>query len=276
MHQLYSRTLAIVKKLAALFVLCLCASGAHAQCSFSSYLGFQIPIAGAMANWAPCLNGDLTLIDSILGGTAILLPASTTPSVAGFTNWITANTGAVTITNFTSGFPGQRIVLLCGASDTYTALASNATLALISNWSCASAKSLTLVLIGTVWTETTRSILSASGPQYAKLRCEPGLGDGLNAVPAGTYLESTCYNDSAVTWTITGIKCFTDNNGSSTLNAAGNTLGALLTGAVTCTNSFASGTQSANVLLTSGDYIKFTFVSDGTSKQSTFVVSMTQ
>lgn len=112
--------------------------------------------------------------------------------------------------------------------------------------------------------------------QYAKLRCESGLGDGLNAVTAGTYLQSFCYNDSGVTWTITGIKCFTDNSGTSTLNAAGNTLGALLTGAVTCSSAFAAGTQSANVALTSGDYIKFTFVADGTSKQTTWVVSMTQ
>jgi hypothetical protein len=112
--------------------------------------------------------------------------------------------------------------------------------------------------------------------QYTKLRCEPGLGDGLNAITAGTYLQSTCYNDSGVTWTITGIKCFTDNSGTSTLNAAGNTLGALLTGAVTCSSAFAAGTQSANVALTSGDYIKFTFVADGTSKQTTWVVSMTQ
>ena len=102
-----------------------------------------------------------------------------------------------------------------------------------------------------------------------------GFGDGLNAIPAGTYLQTTCRNDTGVTVTITGLKCFTDNNGTSTLNASGNTLGALLTGAVTCTNSYASGTQSANVALTSGDYIKFTFVADGTSKQTDFVVSGT-
>lgn len=113
------------------------------------------------------------------------------------------------------------------------------------------------------------------GTQYTKLVCEPGLGDGLNAIAAGTYLESTCYNNSGVTWTIAGIKCYTDA-GTSTLNAAGNTLGALLSGAITCTSAFAAGTQSANVLLTSGDYIKFTFVADGTAKQSTWVVSMTQ
>ena len=109
--------------------------------------------------------------------------------------------------------------------------------------------------------------------QYKTWSCEPGLGDGLNAITAGTYLQSTCWNKTGATVTLTGVGCFTDNAGSSTLNAAGNTLGALLTGAVTCTSSLASGTQSSNVLLTNGDYIKFTFVADGTSKQTTFVVT---
>lgn len=112
--------------------------------------------------------------------------------------------------------------------------------------------------------------------QYTKLRCSPGLGDGLNAIAAGTYLQTTCYNDSGVTWTITGVKCFTDNNGTSTLNATDNAANALLTGAVSCTNSFAAGTQSATTTIASGGYIKFTFVSDGASKQTTWVVSMTQ
>jgi hypothetical protein len=112
--------------------------------------------------------------------------------------------------------------------------------------------------------------------QYTKLRCETGLGDGLNAMAAGTYLQSFCFNDSGVTWTITGIKCYVDGGSSSTLNASGNTLGSLLTGAISCSTSFASGTQTANVLLTSGDYIKFTFVADGTAKQSSWVVSMSQ
>lgn len=112
--------------------------------------------------------------------------------------------------------------------------------------------------------------------QYTKLRCESGLGDGLNAVTAGTYLQSTCYNDSGVTWTITGIKCFTDNNGTSTLNATNSAAAGLLTGAVTCTNAFAAGSQSATTTLANGDYVKFTFVADGTSKQTTWVVSFTQ
>ena len=117
--------------------------------------------------------------------------------------------------------------------------------------------------------------LTAVPTQYTKWECEPGLGDGLNAIPAGTYLQSTCYNGTGVTVTLTGLKCYIDGGSSSTLNAAGNTLGALLTGAVTCSTSFASGMQSANVALTAGDYIKFTFVGDGTAKQTTFVVTGT-
>ena len=112
--------------------------------------------------------------------------------------------------------------------------------------------------------------------QYSKGSCQGGLGDGLNAIPAGTYLQTFCFNDSGVTRTITGIKCYIDGGSSSTLNAAGNTLGALLTGAVTCSTAFAAGTQSANVALTSTDYVKFTFVADGTAKQMTYVVTYTE
>lgn len=111
--------------------------------------------------------------------------------------------------------------------------------------------------------------------QYTKLRCEPGLGDGLNAIPAGTYLQSTCYNDSGVTWTITGVKCFSDA-GTPTLNATNGSGTGLLTGAITCTTAFAAGTQSGTTTIASGDFIKFTYVSAGVATQTTWVVSITQ
>jgi len=114
------------------------------------------------------------------------------------------------------------------------------------------------------------------GAQYQKLRCESGLGDGYNAISAETYLQTFCYNDSGVTWTITGIKCFTDNSGSSTLSATDNLANALLTGAITCSSGFAAGTQSGTTTISSGGYIKFAFAADGTSKQTTWVVSFTQ
>jgi hypothetical protein len=106
--------------------------------------------------------------------------------------------------------------------------------------------------------------------------CQTGLGDGLNAISSATYLQTFCYNDSGVTWTITGIKCFTDNSGSSTLAATDNSANALLTGPITCASTFVGGTQSAHVTIPSGGYIKFTFAADGTSTQTTWVVSLTQ
>lgn len=129
---------------------------------------------------------------------------------------------------------------------------------------------------GPVTTTGTISLLT----QYTKNSCQTGLGDGLNAIPAGTYIQFFCVNDSGVTRTITGIHCWTDNAGSSTLAVANNAGTALLTGAVTCNNTKtgggAAGTQSATVTLASNDAATFTFVADGTTKQTTFTVSATQ
>ena len=111
--------------------------------------------------------------------------------------------------------------------------------------------------------------------QYTHWSCQPGLGDGLNAITAGTYLQTECKNTTGVSITLTGLSCYVDGGTSSTMNASGNTLGALLTGPVTCSTSFAAGTPSSNVTLTNGDYIKFTFVADGTAKQTTWVVTGT-
>lgn len=128
---------------------------------------------------------------------------------------------------------------------------------------------------------TPSAIVTADLPaQYTRLECSPGLGDGLNAITAGTYLQFNCVNKSGVTWTITGISCWTDNAGTSTLNAANNAATGLLTGAVTCNNTKsaggAAGTQSGTTTLANNDAISFTFVADGTSKQSTWTVSLTQ
>jgi hypothetical protein len=124
------------------------------------------------------------------------------------------------------------------------------------------------------------SLTTTLASQYLKLYCSPGLGDGLNAIPAGTYLQFSCVNKSGVTWTITGISCWTDNAGTSTLNAANNAATGLLTGAVTCNNTKsgggATGTQSATTTIANNDAISFTFVADGTTKQTTWTVSFTQ
>ena len=104
--------------------------------------------------------------------------------------------------------------------------------------------------------------------------CQSGLGDGLNAIAAGTYLQSFCYNDTGSTVTLAGLRCFADA-GTTTMNATNGTGTGLLTGAITCSTSFAAGTQSATTTLASGDFIKFSFVADGTAKQTTWEVSGT-
>jgi hypothetical protein len=105
------------------------------------------------------------------------------------------------------------------------------------------------------------------------LPCESGIGDGTNAITAATYLQSFCHNKSGATRTITRIECLTDNNGTSTMTVADNLGNALLTGAITCTNSWAVGTQSATVAIPDGGWLAFSFVSDGSSKQWSFHVT---
>ncbi len=100
----------------------------------------------------------------------------------------------------------------------------------------------------------------------------PGLGDGTNAITAATYLQTNCYNSTGATVTVTGVKCFTDNSGTSTMDVANGASTSLLTGAVTCTSAFAAGSQSATTTIVNGDFLKFTFVADGTSKQWSGVV----
>ncbi len=110
------------------------------------------------------------------------------------------------------------------------------------------------------------------------LECSAGLGDGLNAMAAGTYLQTNCINKFGSTITINSIECLTDNNGTSTLNATNGANTGLFTGAVTCTNTIpgAAGTPSGTTTIASNDGIKFTFVADGTSKQSTWTVKFTR
>lgn len=98
------------------------------------------------------------------------------------------------------------------------------------------------------------------------LSCQPGLGDGLNAIPAGTYLQTTCRNETGGTWTLTAIRCVADA-GASTCNVTNGAGTALLTAAVTGTSAYANGTQSATTTIASGDFLKITLVADGTSKQ---------
>jgi hypothetical protein len=232
----------------------------------STTCNYTLPASQPSTTWqAWVMSIGATTATILLGGGDTFNGGATAPTINNF-RVLDLWADSATATNYYGQAPygaGSGIVITPAASGTTIALATalpNGTTATTQSAADNSTKVATTAYVDT---------------KTRQWSCQPGLGDGLNAVTAGTYLESTCYNTTGVTITLTGLSCFTDNSGSSTMNASGNTLGALLTGAVTCTSSFAAGTQSANVALTSGDYIKFTFVADGTSKQTTWVVKGT-
>lgn len=125
---------------------------------------------------------------------------------------------------------------------------------------------------------TSGSSASTLATKYKTFLCEPGIGDGLNAIASGTYLQSNCINEFGATYTITGVWCLTDNAGSSTMSITNGAGTALLTGAITCSNTFpgVAGTQGGTTTIANADGIKFSFVADGTSKQVTWVVAGTR
>jgi hypothetical protein len=232
----------------------------------STTCNYTLPASQPSTTWqAWVMSIGATTATILLGGGDTFNGGATAPTINNF-RVLDLWADSATATNYYGQAPygaGSGIVITPAASGTTIALATalpNGTTATTQSANDNSTKVATTAYVDT---------------KSRAWSCQPGLGDGLNAVTAGTYLESTCMNTTGVTVTLTGLSCFTDNSGSSTMNASGNTLGALLTGAVTCSTAFAAGTQSANVALTNGDYIKFTFVADGTSKQTTWVVKGT-
>jgi hypothetical protein len=224
------------------------ALGTGAYATISNYL----TTASAASSYAPLASPTFTGTVTVPSGAALGTPASGV--ITNFTGTCTSCNVGGTAANLsgTAALPNGTTATTQTAGDNSTNLATTAY----------------------VTTAVTNGAYTLPA-QYKKWSCEPGMGDGLNAMAAGTYLQTECLNTSGVTWTITSIKCFSDNAGSSTLNATDGSSNALLTGAVTCSSSFAAGTQGSTTTIANGGYVKFTFVADGTSKQATFVVSGT-
>jgi hypothetical protein len=137
------------------------AAHSGAQNTTTPNTGMKLVNRNLTTNWDTYLNGNFSFLDSYVGGVSTLAVNSATPSVNstaglnGIRNWQTANTTATAITNFANGFPGQQITMIC--NDSVTTLNPSVTLALITSFSCGSlAKSISLVLVGAVWTEVAR------------------------------------------------------------------------------------------------------------------------
>ena len=145
-----------LKTVGTLLILILVCGALGAQ-TLTPNVQFQLP-AYQQTNWQVPIDFNFNTLDLILGG-YLTLPTGTTPLITQTSTWVTANSGATTITNIRGGYKGQSIVLICGAMDSYTTLNEGTYFALASSlsFSCASAQAIRLTLIGTVWTETSRS-----------------------------------------------------------------------------------------------------------------------
>jgi hypothetical protein len=98
------------------------------------------------------------------------------------------------------------------------------------------------------------------------------IGDGVNAIPANTYvLDFQCKNDTGATITITGISFATDNAGTSTADVQIGSSGPdLLNSPIEgTTGTWVVGSQSGTTTITAGQWLKATFVADGTTKLMT-------
>ena len=154
----------MMKKVCAalLFLMTLCVVSARGQQTVTPNVSFQIP-AYQQTNWQVPFDYNFNLLDQILGGNLTLPTGTATPLIDMYSNWLTANTGAVSITNFVGGFPGQTIRVICGAADTYTQIVESANIHVAGSFSCSTSLAIQFTLIGTVWTETSRGGGSGGG-----------------------------------------------------------------------------------------------------------------
>lgn len=114
--------------------------------------GWVCVTAGTPGTWRP-----ISFAGGSGGTVTALADADTTPSVANGTNFLTANTGATSITTFDDGYNGQVVTLTAG--DANTTLVNGATLVLAdgANFLPSTGDAITLQYNGTLWREISRA-----------------------------------------------------------------------------------------------------------------------
>lgn len=227
------------------------------------------------------INGNGNTIDGVASN--VVLPANTGIGASSVTIWTNGAGNYSTSGNNTNAgnLSAGTVAAARGGAGTVTgALKANGS-GTVSQAACAD---LSNGAGGCSMSITAGGALSGTLPspslvtKYQTFLCEPGLGDGSNAMTQATYLQSGCFNEFGATFTITGVWCYTDNAGTSTLNITNGAGTALLTGTIACGNTFpgAAGTQSGTITIANGDGIKFTFAADGISKQTTWMIAGTR
>lgn len=243
--------------------------GTFYGCVSGSWSAFA---AGSSVAWPDITGGTNTTASMVVGSGASL--ASTGTGTIAATSVPAAGLGAGTLGNDIAGNAATATAPQAGHS-TGTGnfvLATSPTLV-----TPALGTPSALVLTNATGEPASIDLTNASNLPFSALPalpwvCNgPGLGDGTNAIAAATYHQTNCYNGTGHTVTISGIKCYADA-GSSTMDVKDSSGNDLLTGAITCSTSFAAGTQSSTVTLANGAWLAFTFVADGTTKQTSWVI----
>ena len=232
-----------------LALLLLTALGAQAQYSSTTNLALKKPNSGLTSGWDTYINGNFDSLDAFLTGVGTLASNSTTPSVsAGTPTWTANNSSTTVITNFTGGFSGQTIKILC--ADSKTSMVSGTNLSLESPFACNSVttNSITLVLNGTVWTEVSRT--------YSSTRA---LGWAFGDVVTGSALTTAAVGYVTVPFacTITGWHIMAD--------AGTVTVKVWRVNAGTALPTVSNSINTSGVALASGTKIDSTTVTDFTS-----------
>jgi hypothetical protein len=215
---------------------------------------------------------------SVTGQITSTLATGTAPFVVASTTNV-ANLNAASLNGATFGAPGA-IGGTTAASGAFTTISASgqftSTIATgTPPFLVASSTAVANLKAATVTTNAnlTGAVTSVGNATTMPRTCQAGLGDGLNTITAGTYSPLLCYNGFSSAMTVTSIKCYSDNNGSTTIDIKNGAGTSLLTGALTCTSSFATGTQSATITIAANDQLKLIAITDGVSKNVHIVVA---
>jgi hypothetical protein len=137
------------------------------QFTTTANLGFRKPNQGITTNWNVYINGNFDELDSILSGFSILTSNSPTPSVLNSSHWTADNSVPTIITNFTGGYSGQLITVLC--QDTVTVINLSSSINVNGSFNCTTGISISLILINSIWIETARVQFGGSSIDTALL-----------------------------------------------------------------------------------------------------------
>jgi hypothetical protein len=204
-----------------------------------------VTVATSTPPSAGMVKSSGTVLQTAVAGTDYLSPSTGVTSVNG-------STGAVTVVTSVNGSTG--------AVTTVTAPTSGMVKS--------SGSALQTAVAGTDYMSPSTSVTTTQLPAVAKGKtCEIhiwGSGSG-GALQVSDYEPISCFNDASTAMTITRVRCYADQGSTTTITPqiTGSSSTSILTGALTCSNTFASGTLNGTPTLPSSGTIDLNITNPG-------------